>query len=128
MRLLWDSHTLLWFLAGDPRLSSTALAAINDPANERYLSAISLLEIAVKVSIGKLKFAVPFASLFPAQLTSNKIQLVPIEANHAAVLAGLPLHHRDPFDRMLVAQVLTDGMSLLSVDPLFDSYGVPRIW
>lgn len=128
MRLLLDTHALLRFLAGDVRFSAPALAALNDPANQRWLSPISLLEIAVKLSIGKLSLTVPFATMFPAQLHSNKIQLLPIEARHAAAVAVMPLHHRDPFDRLLAAQALTEGMDLLSAGTAFDAYGVRRIW
>jgi PIN domain nuclease of toxin-antitoxin system len=128
MKLLLDTHALLWFLMGDARFSPLALAALNDPANQRWLSPISLLEIAVKLSIGKLSLTVPFGAMFPAQLHSNRIQLLPIEAQHAAAVAVMPLHHRDPFDRLLVAQALTEGMDLLSADAAFDAYGVRRIW
>lgn len=128
MKLLLDTHALLWFLADDSRLSATAKATIRDPGNERCLSPISLLEIAVKFSIHKLKLPVPFAAMFPAQLTLNRIRLLPIEAHHAAGVADLPLHHRDPFDRLLAATALLDGLLLVSVDPAFDAYGLARLW
>ena len=99
MKLLLDTHALLWFLADDPRLSAAAKEVIEDPANERWLSGVSLLEIAIKVSINKLKLPTPFTAMFPAQLTLNQIRLLAIEAHHAAAVATLPLHHRDPFDR-----------------------------
>jgi PIN domain nuclease of toxin-antitoxin system len=128
MKLLLDTHTLLWFLAGSPQLSAAALTAINDPANERWLSPISLLEIAIKVRINKLRLTAPFGVLFPAQLTSNRIRLWPIEAPHCAALTTLPLHHRDPFDRLLIAQALVEGVPVVGVDSIFDQYGITRLW
>ncbi|MEX0703909.1 MAG: type II toxin-antitoxin system VapC family toxin [Planctomycetales bacterium] len=128
MRLLLDTHALLWFLADDPRLSAAAKAAISDPSNERWLSPISLLEIALKVRIGKLPLHVPFAALFPAQLLANDIALLPLEPAHIEPLTSLPLHHRDPFDRTLASTALVEGSTLVSADPLFDAYGLTRLW
>jgi PIN domain nuclease of toxin-antitoxin system len=128
MKLLLDTHALLWFLAGSTRLSAAALAAINDPANERWLSPSSLVEIALKVRLNKLRLTAPFAVLFPAQLTANRIRLWPIEAAHAAALATLPLHHRDPFDRLIAATALVEGLTLVSADGAFDAYGLTRLW
>jgi PIN domain nuclease of toxin-antitoxin system len=128
MTLLLDTHTLLWFLAGSPNLSAAALAAINDPANQRWLSPISLLEIAIKVRINKLRLVTPFGVLFPAQLTAHSIHLRPIESSHCASMTTLPLHHRDPFDRLIAATALVEGLTLVSADPAFDAYGVARLW
>ena len=128
MRLLLDTHALLWFLADDPKLSSAAKSAIGDPANERWLSPISLLEIAIKVRIGKLALHAPFGGLFPAHLTLNRIQLVPLAIAHIEPLATLPLHHRDPFDRLLAATALVEGLHIVSADAVFDSYGLSRVW
>ena len=128
MKLLLDTHTLLWFLANDSRLSPRAKVAIEDLANERWLSPISLLEIAVKVRIGKLKLRTPFAEMFPSQLVANRIQLVAIDSSHAEKVATMPLHHRDPFDRLIVAQTLIEQMTVVSVDSAFDDYGVSRLW
>lgn len=108
MRLLLDTHALLWLLEDDPRLSARAKPAVVDPANERWLSPISLLEIAVKVKIGKLRLADPFAVVFPAQLTSNDIHLLPLEPDHIEPLTTLPLHHKDPFDRLIAATALVE--------------------
>ncbi len=128
MKLLLDSHALLWFLADDPRLSAVAKKTIEDPANERWLSGISLLEIAIKISINKLKLPAPFAAMFPAQLTLNHVRLIAIEAHHAAGVTSLPLHHRDPFDRLLAATAISDSIVLVSADAAFDAYGLARIW
>jgi PIN domain nuclease of toxin-antitoxin system len=128
MKLLLDTHALLWFLDNDPRLSAPAKAALLDADNERWLSPISLLEIAVKVRIGKLMLRAPFAELFPSQLIANRIQLVAIDSSHAEKVATMPLHHRDPFDRLIVAQTLIEQMTVVSVDPVLDAYGVSRLW
>ena len=128
MKLLLDTHALLWFLAGNPSLSTPALTAINDPANERWLSPISLVEIAIKVRINKLRLVAPFGVLFPSTLTANSIRLRPIEAAHCASMTTLPLHHRDPFDRLIAATALVEDLTLVSADPAFDAYGVTRLW
>lgn len=128
MKLLLDTHALLWFLADDPRLSATAERAIEDISNERWLSPISLLEIAVKIRLGKLSLDRPFAEMFPCHLESNDIRLLTIETRHVALLTTLPLHHRDPFDRLLIATALIDQLTLISSDQAFDSYGISRLW
>lgn len=128
MRLLLDTCALLWFLTNDPKLSAAAKAAIEDPANERWLSPISLLEIALKARLGKLPLHAPFGALFPAQLLANDIHLLPLEAGHIEPLTTLPLHHRDPFDRLLAATALVEGLTLMSPDAVFDAYGLTRLW
>jgi PIN domain nuclease of toxin-antitoxin system len=127
MRLLLDTHTLLWFLANDARLSRTAKTAIEDLANERWLSPISLLEIAIKVRLGKLPLPAPFAVMFPADLLAADIHLLPLEADHIEPLTTLPPHHKDPFDRLIVATALVEGLTLASADRAFDDYGVTRL-
>ena len=94
MRLLLDTHTLLWFLVNDARLTRTAKTAIEDTANERWLSPITLLEIAIKVRIGKLSLPAPFAAMFPADLLAADIQLMPLEPEHIEPLTVLPGHHK----------------------------------
>jgi PIN domain nuclease of toxin-antitoxin system len=128
MKILLDAHALLWFLADDPKLSATAKAAIEDPTNERLLSPISLLEIALKVRLGKLPLSAPFGLLFPAQLVANRIQLLPMEPQHIEPLTTLPFHHNDPFDRLLVTTSLIDRLTLVSADAFLDAYGVTRLW
>lgn len=128
MRLLLDTHTLLWFLADDPKLSPAAKAAIEDPGNERWLSPISLLEIALKYRLGKLPLPRPFGALFPIVLVANDIHLLPLEPQHIEPLTTLPLHHKDPFDRLLAATALGEGLTIVSVDGVFDAYGLRRLW
>src|SRR5689334_20387358 len=128
MKLLLDAHALLWFLADDAQLSATARAALVDPANERWLSPISLVEIALKVRLGKLQLSAPFGVLFPAQLAANRIRLYPLEPRHIEPLTTLPFHHKDPFDRLLVATVHVDTLDLVSADAVLDAYGITRVW
>jgi PIN domain nuclease of toxin-antitoxin system len=128
VKLLLDTHAALWFLAGDPRLSSRARAVIEIAANERLFSIASAWEIAIKVSLGKLSLSAPFEDLVPGQLQSNGMTVLPIRPEHLSQLVGLPLHHRDPFDRLLVVQALVESAVLVSADPLLDPYGISRIW
>ncbi len=99
---------------------------IDHPANELWLSPISLLEIAIKVRINKLRLVAPFGVLFPTQLIANRISLWPIEVGHTALL--MPLHHKDPFDRLIAATTLVEGLTLVSADATFDGYGLNRLW
>ncbi len=128
MKLLLDTHTILWFLGGNPRLSAPARAAIEDLANTRFFSVAGAWEIAIKASLGKLSLSVPFHELIPGQLRANAIELMPIRPEHMAAVIALPFHHRDPFDRMLVAQSAVEEAALVSADPALDAYGIQRIW
>lgn len=128
MNLLLDNHVLLWFLAHDPKLSAIANAAILNPDNVRWLSPISLLEIALKARLGKLSLPQPFDRLFPSLLTLIDIHLLPIESDHIEPLTAMPMHHKDPFDRLLAATAIVTGFSLVSVDPIFDKYSLKRLW
>ena len=127
MKSLLDTDALLWFLANDPRLSAMAKTAIENPANERWLSPISLLEIALKNRLGKLPLPEPFGTMFPADLAAEDIHLLPLESRHIEPLTTLPMHHGDPFDRLIAATSLVEGLRLVSVDPAFDAYGIVRL-
>ncbi len=116
------------FIGGDPRLSVTARTLVEDIGNEVFLSVASLWEIAIKVSLGRLQLAQPFDVLIPQQLSLNHIGLLGITVGHVAQVAVLPFYHRDPFDRLRVAQALVDGMVLVSRGPAFDAYGLTRFW
>jgi PIN domain nuclease of toxin-antitoxin system len=128
MRLLLDTHTLLWFQADDPKLSPNAKSAIEDPANERWLSPVSLLEIALKNRLGKLTLPAPFGTLYPSTLVVDDIHLLPIEPRHIEPLTTLPLHHKNPFDPLIAATALVETMRLVSDDVILDAYGVNRLW
>lgn len=128
MRLLLDTHAFLWFIGGDAQLSAAARSAIEDAGNEKFLSAASVWEMAIKVSLKKLQLVEPFDVLVPREIGGNGFLYLPIEVPHTVAVTGMPFHHRDPFDRMLAAQALTESMAFLSADPAFDAYGVNRIW
>lgn len=128
MRTLLDTHSLLWFLTGSERLSETAQQVMADFDNELVLSIASLWEIAIKVSLGKLELAQPFEELFPSQLREHEIELLHMTFPHLFHVVSLPFHHRDPFDRVIAAQSLADGLPVITTDPAFHSYGVTIIW
>jgi PIN domain nuclease of toxin-antitoxin system len=128
MNLLLDTHAFLWFISGNPRLSSRAKGCIEDETNAKWVSAASLWKMAIKVSLGRLSLEQPFEVLIPAQMESNGFALLPLQIGHIAKTIPLPFHHRDPFDRVLAAQCLVEGMSVVSADAVFDKYLVPRCW
>ena len=126
MRVLLDTHVFLWFLESDPRLATEVAAVIEDEANEKIVSVASLWEMAIKYSLGKLKLRRPLDSFLATELGGFNVR--PISIAHAVRVAGLPFHHRDPFDRMLVAQSLVERISIASKEAIFETYGVRRIW
>lgn len=128
MRLLLDTHTLLWWLANDPRLSAPAHETVANPRNDCFVSLASCWELAIKASLGKIRLANPVERFIPDELAANDFQLLPIEFKHVARVESLPFHHRDPFDRLLAAQALTERMTIASADVVFDAYGVKRVW
>jgi len=128
MRLLLDTHAFLWFIMGSSNLSANARALIEDQANESFLSVAGLWEMAIKVSLGKLTLSDSLDVLIPQQLSLNGIELLNIQITHAAAVSTLPFHHRDPFDRLLIAQAIVEGMPVVSADTAFDAYPVNRLW
>jgi PIN domain nuclease of toxin-antitoxin system len=128
MRILIDTHTFLWFVTEDSKLSDRAFQTIEDEASDIILSISSLWEIAIKFSIGKLKLKLPFQEFMDEQIQINEFQLLTIQPTHLNIVAGLPLHHRDPFDRILIAQAITENVAIISADKVFDAYGVVRLW
>jgi PIN domain nuclease of toxin-antitoxin system len=128
VRLLLDTHAFLWFITDDPQLSPNAKALIADPANEIFVSPATLWEVAIKVSIGKYPIAVPYQTLISNGIEDNAFEILPIEPEHAAILTTMPFHHRDPFDRMLIAQGQVENMPIVSADLALDRYGITRLW
>ena len=128
MRLLLDTHALLWFLAGDNALSTPARSAIESPANEKFVSHASAWEVAIKLSLGKLKLDVPYEEVFPTAVLANGFSVVTPRFDHYRALVGLPWHHRDPFDRLLVAVARLDSLTIVSKDPHLSAYGVKLLW
>lgn len=128
MNALLDTHALLWFLLGDKRLSDTARGIIEDPGNEIAVSVASLWEISIKVSIGKLTLHQPFEVLFPDTLNAERIALLPLRVEHLRRVILLPFYHRDPFDRLLIAQAAEEQAVLVTRDAVFSAYNVTTQW
>ena len=128
MRLLLDTHALLWWLAGDKQLSATARWAIEDEDNPVYVSSASAWEVATKHRIGKLPTVGPLARDFAAEITRQGFLELPISLADGQQAGSLAGEHKDPFDRMLIAQSKAHGLALISNEEVFDTYGVIRLW
>ncbi|WP_298196083.1 type II toxin-antitoxin system VapC family toxin [Novosphingobium sp.] len=128
MRLLLDTHALIWWLAGDSALSQRAREAISDEMNRVLVSAASAMEIATKFRIGKLPGAALLARDFERVLASQGFDELAITPRHARMAGGMVIPHKDPFDRLLIAQAQADGLVLVSNETLFDSFAVDRLW
>ena len=128
MTLLLDTHTLLWFVEDAAALSGRAKAAIEDIDNTPLYSIASVWEMAIKLGLGKLAMSRPLYPEFAGMLDEHGFQQLEISYRHASAVAGLPRHHRDPFDRLLIAQALVENLPIVSVDAAFDPYAVTRIW
>lgn len=124
--VLLDTHTFLWWCEGAGELSRRALKTIS--AEDGYVSLASLWEIAIKISLGKLRLPSRFDRYIPEQILLNGFSELEIGFRHLAACADLPWHHRDPFDRLLASQALQEDLRLISRDPVFDRYGVERVW
>ncbi|MBC6479998.1 MAG: type II toxin-antitoxin system VapC family toxin [Hormoscilla sp. GM7CHS1pb] len=127
MKILIDTHAFLWFINDHPNLSNNA-AELLESDIDILLSIASLWEIAIKVNLKKLTLPDAYETFIPKQLTLNSIEVLPVTIEHLTVVAKLPLHHRDPFDRLLIAQAIAENMEIISADPKFDSYGINRRW
>ena len=128
MQAILDTHALLWWLSDDPALTQSARTLIGEMKNVIYVSAASAWEIATKVRLGKLPSAVDLASDFTSFLERERFQILPISGEHAIRAGLLPGTHKDPFDRMLIAQAQAEDMLIVSNEKIFDAYGVRRLW
>ena len=128
MNLLLDTHAFLWFIAGDERLSRTARSAIEVIENDCFVSAASLWEIAIKTSLRRLTLPKPFKEVASEQIQTNALIQLDIKPEHLEILVALPFHHRDPFDRLLVAQAKGEALAIVSIDSALDAYEVERLW
>ena len=128
MRVLLDTCAFLWFIGGSERLSRPARDLMEDFDNRLYLSLASLWEIAIKITIGKLELAQPFDPLIPQQIEVHQIRLLQIHPDHLSRLLDLPLHHRDPFDRLIIAQAICERLPIISCDRAYPAYPVELIW
>ena len=128
MRLLIDTHSLLWFCEGNPILSATARAAMGDSSNERYVSHATAWEVAIKLALGKLKLQTDYEDLFPGVLDANGFVLLPPSLLHYRALISLPRHHGDPFDRLIITQAQVEQLAIVTCDTHFTAYDVPLLW
>ncbi|MFO1041230.1 MAG: type II toxin-antitoxin system VapC family toxin [Planctomycetaceae bacterium] len=130
MRLLLDTHALYWYVEGDQKLTETAQSLIQDFANEVFISPASYWEIAIKLNLGKWILNRPYDEFIELALVQYEFQVLHITPAHTTRLIGLqyPDNHRDPFDRLLVAQAIAESMPIISADSKFDAYGVTRLW
>lgn len=128
MNLLLDTHTLIWYLEGNQDLSQTCRTMIEDSGNTNFVSIASFWEIAIKLSLnGKIELSQPFEHLNQI-VWDNNITTLPVRFEHTVFVRSLPFYHKDPFDRIIIAQSITDTMPLLSRDSNFDSYSIHHIW
>ena len=128
MNLLLDTHTLIWAVDDPSKLGPQAVTALQDPANDLLLSAATIWEIAIKVGLGKLSLSMPYRQWMNQAITDLGMTVLPITVEYADVQVNLPKHHGDPFDRLLVAQSQVENIHLVSADPVFDQYGINRLW
>ena len=130
MKLLLDTHAFLWLVDGNPNLSSTAQAALGDPANALFLSVASVWELAIKTSRPnpQLRLSDPLEQYIAKWMAVYQIQVLPIDLPHALHVGGLLYHHSDPFDRLLIAQAEVEAMTLVSADRKFASYSISVLW
>ena len=127
-RLLLDTHAFLWLASGDSRVSKKALELAGNSANSLWFSVASIWEIAIKTSLGKLELGAGVEEIVESQTKAMSLKILDVQTHHAAAVAKLPFHHRDPFDRLLVAQARSENLQLLSRDVIFDEYFDHRIW
>ncbi len=128
MKLLLDTHAFLWWIIDDPKLSPHAANAIQDSDNDIYVSVASAWEIAIKAGLGKLKLPDTPKRFVPRQIAANNFLVLPINLDHGLAVQDLPLHHRDPFDRLLVTQSQIEKMPIITDDELIKRYGVKVLW
>lgn len=127
MQYLLDTHSFLWFIKGDEQLSAKARQYIEDPDNEGYISIVSFWEMSIKIQLDKLRIAMPFKDLYK-EADKNGLKLLPVTFAHTEKLLTLSLHHRDPFDRMLISQAIIDKLPIVGKDRNFEKYKVTLIW
>ena len=128
MRILLDTHTFLWWTEDSPKLSVAARAAMTNGKNELFLSVVSAWEIAIKAQLGKLAVSGDLPDFITEQIYRNRVSVLAVQLQHALEVASLPLLHRDPFDRLLIAQSRLEQIPILTLDPLISQYEVETIW
>lgn len=128
MKLLLDTHALIWSVDDPAKLSVAAAAAVNDPSNDRMMSAATIWELAIKAGMGKITLLPSYWPWMEKAIRVLGLGIIPVTVEYAERQVVLPTHHKDPFDRLMIAQALVDGIPIISNDVIFDAYGVTRIW
>lgn len=128
MKLLLDTHVFLWLRSEPHKVSPRALSVYQERSNIVYLSIVSVWEMQIKHQIGKLELNMPLQEIIEEQCETNSLQILPLRLKHVFGLGNLPLHHKDPFDRLLLVQSQTDDLCLISSDSIFDLYQVDLCW
>lgn len=128
MKLLFDTHAFIWWDSEPEKLSHQVLKSCQDKENTLFLSVASAWEMQIKLQLGKLKLTLPLAQIIESQTQANGIQVLPIALPHVLALDQLPSHHKDPFDRLLIAQAIVEDAVLVSADPIFHKYTVKVVW
>ncbi len=126
MKQLLDTHSFIWFITGNSRITSKIRAQIEN--NDNLLSIASIWEIAIKFSVGKLNLGISIEQLVNEQVIGNGIELLNITTEDLAIVAKLPLHHRDPFDRLMIAQAIVEQIPIEGKDEVFNLYPIERLW
>jgi len=126
--LLFDTHSFIWWADEPTKLSTVALAALEDEGNRLFLSDVSVWEIQIKVQLGKMKLKLPLEDLVESQQRDNEVEILPIATEHILTLNNLPFYHKDPFDRLLIAQSIIEGFTIVTLDPEFPPYGAKLLW
>ena len=128
MNLLSDTHAFIWSFSNTKRLSPTVAKEFKNPTNQIFLSVASIWEMQIKIKLGKMIFNDTLENIVAEQQTVNNIQILPVYLSHALYLENLPLHHKDPFDRLLISQAIVENMTLVTADPEFAKYQVNLLW
>jgi PIN domain nuclease of toxin-antitoxin system len=128
MRILLDTHAFLWFILDDSQLSKAARTVIEDASNDVEVSPASYWEIAIKIRLRKYSLPRPYQQFMESQMAIDDFRILHIEPKHTSLITTMPFHHNDPFDRLLVAQAIVEGIAIVSIDEQLDPYGVRRLW
>lgn len=128
MRLLLDSHVFVWMHDQPNKLSPAVKNALTDPANQIFLSVASAWELQIKIILGKFGLSDKLENVITQQRQANNLQMIPVELSHILYLENIPFHHKDPFDRILIAQAAAENMTLVSADRHFSNYKVSLLW
>ena len=128
MKVLLDTHAFIWWDSEPTKLSARALALCQDPANTLMFSVVSAWEMQIKFQLGKLTLKLPLETVLEGQRQANQLEILPVMLPHVLALQSLPIPHKDPFDRLLIAQAIVEGATLISNDPAFVQYAVTVLW